>query len=229
MTTTTLYLCRDPVGAHWQLGAVPRLPYRVALIGWVQQPPAVDGGVPDQIAALLAETLTAVGSVSFFCRKGNTMVAEASHVQTLTSPTLSGWLTARLQGFPRGASLLTTRSPEAAYQLFWTHGFSWVLQGQIALLFKPGTEPPRLTVQSAQLLLSEHWADHVAALGSSGAIGALRPGVDGDVAAFLALTEEIAVAFRNTLCAVCAEHQIAFESCTEDVFAARLAQGRRIR
>lgn len=224
MTTTTLYLCHGPVGAHWQLGSVPRPSYQVTLIGWVQQPPAVDSGVPDQIAALLAETLTAVGSVSFFCRQGNTTAADAAHVQTLTSPTLSGWLNARLQRFPRGASLLTTRNPEAAQQLFWTHGFSWALQSQIALLFKPGTEPPRLTVQSAQLLLSEHWVDHVAALGRSGAIGALRPGVDGDVTAFLALTEEIAATFRNTLCTLCAEHQIAFESCTEEVFAAQLAQ-----
>jgi hypothetical protein len=78
----------------------------------------------------------------------------------------------------------------------------WVLQGQIALLIEPGTEPPRLTVQLAQLLLSEHWHEHVAV--------------------FLALTEEIAVAFGGTLCALCVEHGVTFESCTETALAARL-------
>lgn len=65
MAPTSLFACRDPRAPWWQLGPLPPTRGRLLLIGWRQQPPAIDAGVPAVIARVLARALTGLGWVIF--------------------------------------------------------------------------------------------------------------------------------------------------------------------
>ncbi|NML15103.1 hypothetical protein [Azohydromonas caseinilytica] len=224
MSVTLLYSPQTPVCSHWQLGNLQESLALVSLIGWAQYPPPVDAGVPDPVAAALAEALTVVGQVVFPWALSEGAIAGVIHAQRLTPP---GWGTSlifRLKHFPCDTALLFTRDPQAAQHLFHSVGFPWTQQGQIVLVLNTQAAFPALGMEQIDKLTSEYWATQVATLKIHGIVAALRPGVDGDVAAFLALNEDVAAIFQQALQASCVKCNVNFELCTETELANRLSE-----
>ena len=91
---------------------------------------------------------------------------------------------------------MSTRRPDTAVRLFDDAGFPWWLQGQVVLLSGPDAPPPDIDEEMLLALFGEDWTNHAASL-APGIEGVLRPGVDGDVAGLLSLTD----AFEQVLLA----------------------------
>jgi hypothetical protein len=184
MTTSAILFHREPRGARWQLGALPPAVGTLTLLGWRLEPEPVDAGVPPPVAKVLARALTAVARVTFpsssagrpatagwTARGGEWLCALGGGVR--------GRLAAAAQQRPAEPVLLSTREPETVLQLFDDPVYPWWLQGQVALLSAPAHALPPPDRISLTALLSDDWAGQAAALGVEGAV---RPGVDGDVA-----------------------------------------------
>jgi hypothetical protein len=195
VTRTSIFACRDARGLHWQLGALPPANGRLTLIGWSEAGDTPDGGVPDEVARVLARALTSVARVTFPCSSVNPVATgvwsplDDDLIRGLTGKGLGGRIVAKLRGNPADIALMSTRRPETAMRLFDDAGFPWWLQGQVVLLSEPGAPPPEIDEESLLALFGEEWTTHAASLAPVGIEGILRPGVDGDVAGLLTLTD----------------------------------------
>jgi hypothetical protein len=87
------------------------------------------------------------------------------------------------------SGVTATRQPDVAAGAFDDPGFPWWLQGQALLLSDPNADPPDIDEPTLLALLEEDWARRAAALEARGVQGVVRPGVDGDVAGLLALSD----------------------------------------
>jgi hypothetical protein len=110
-------------------------------------------------------------------------------VRALTGQGIAGRLIAKLKGTPPNITLTSTRSAETAMRLFDDAGFPWWMQGQVVLLSEPEAAPPDVDVAALLALFEDDWTKQAAALRPVGVKGAMRPGVDGDVAGVLSLTD----------------------------------------
>ena len=96
--------------------------------------------------------------------------------------------------FMSSASGVTaTRQPDVAVRAFEDPGFPWWLQAQALLLSDPAADPPNIDEPTLLALLAEDWVARAAALETKGVQGVVRPGVDGDVAGLLALSDSFDV------------------------------------
>ena len=222
MSAPSIFACRDPRGAHWQLGSLPPGRGRAALIGWHDPAAQHEGGVPPRIAAVIARALTSAARVTF----PSSVIAPAAtadwspsdgdEVRVLPGRSVRGRITARLRGLPSVVMLISTRQPASAMRLFDDPGFPWSLQGQLALLSRPDAPPPPIDERTLLALFGDDRASHTAGLE-----GILRPGVDGDVAGLWSLAESFE---QTTLAALERETRAAgfdWAMVTEDVFAGR--------
>ena len=195
MTGTSIFACRDARGSQWQLGSLPPAHGRLTLLGWSQEHEEVDAGVPAAVAGVLARALTSTARVTFPCSFAGTGAAHAwtpwdgDLVRALTGRGLAARIAAKLTGTPQDITLICTRRPDTAQRLFDDAGFPWWMQGQVAMLSEPESPPPDLDEDRVLALFGEDWADHAASLVLSGIEGIVRPGVDGDVAGLLTLTD----------------------------------------
>lgn len=201
MSEPSIVACRDPHGAHWQLGPLPPARGRVALIGWHDPAAQDEGGVPPRIAAVLTRALTSAARVTF---PSSVMTPSATadwtpsdgdEIRVLSSRSMRGRIAARLRGLPPAVMLISTRQPASAVQLFDDPGFPWSMQGQLALLSRADAPPPPIDERTLLALFSDEWATHTAA----GLEGILRPGVDGDVAGLWSLTDSFEQAILGAL------------------------------
>jgi hypothetical protein len=203
VTESAIFVCRDPRGAHWQLGALPTTESHMTLIGWRQVPAPNDAGVPDDVAAILARALTSVGrltfpSSSYFgapCGEGSPPAGDL--VRSLGYGGLVERIRNAVGHVPATIALLSTRRPESAARAFDDEGFPWWLQGQVVVLSSPEAAPPDIDRVTVLSLLTDDWSKRAANLAPAGIAGVMRPGVDGDVAGLLSLT----VAFETALLA----------------------------
>ena len=196
MTGTSILACRGARGSQWQLGSLPPAHGRLTLLGWTQAHDAVDAGVPPAVAGLMARALTSTGRVTFPCSFANPVAPGAwlpwdgDMVRALTGRGLAARIAAKLKGTPQDITLICTRRPETALRLFDDAAFPWWMQGQVAVLSEPVSPPPDLDEGRLLALFGEDWTDHAASLAPGGIEGILRPGVDGDVAGLLTLTDD---------------------------------------
>jgi hypothetical protein len=195
VTQTSVFACRDARGSHWQLGPLPPATGRLTLIGWSQSSDRPDGGVPDEVARVLARALTSVARVTFPCSFVNDAATgvwsplDDDLIRALTVKGFGERIAAKLRGRPPDIVLMSTRRPETAMRLFDDAGFPWWLQGQVVLLSGPDAPPPEIDEESLLALFGEEWTEHAASLAPVGIESIVRPGVDGDVAGLLSLTE----------------------------------------
>jgi hypothetical protein len=89
----------------------------------------------------------------------------------------------------------TSDPKQAAAGVFSGEPFAWSLQAQVVVLSEPGVSP-RLDERHLELLTKPQLFQGLASLG---AIGALLPGVDGDVAALYTCTKEAMRDFEDAL------------------------------
>jgi hypothetical protein len=206
VTRTSILVCLDPRRPEWQLGELPPSAGRLMLIGWKKDPEPVDGGVPEDVAPLLARALTSIGRVTFL----------SSAVQASSG---SGWWP--LKRAPGHAELMSTTDPQTVMQAFDDAAHPWSMQGQVLLISAPAEAPPEIDRKQLRALLENEWAEAAKALSTPGVIGVVRPGVDGDLAGLLTLTAD---AERMSLAALESEtHRASFDWAvlSEDAFTER--------
>jgi hypothetical protein len=189
--TQGLAIERAPTGSRWQLGPLPPERGCIALIRWDVEPRAVDGGLPDQLVQVLAQTLCAAGRVVGLVPRTARVdpgrwVDVSPNEQVLVS---RGHLVKRVKRALTGCeprAWCATTHPDGVVRLLNDPG--WTLQGQIVLVFPMVAPLPSLPdADDANAdLLSDRWADAVSLLGP---LYALRPGVDGAVAGLWSPTE----------------------------------------
>jgi hypothetical protein len=93
MSRTSIFACLEPRGSQWQLGPLPPSAGRMMLIGWKQEPAPVDGGVPEDVAAVLAHALTSIGRVTFPSSSDLTSTTDAkTSMQAFDDPAHPWWL-----------------------------------------------------------------------------------------------------------------------------------------
>ncbi len=207
MSRTSMFVCLDPRGAEWQLGALPPPAGRMTLIGWREEPAPVDAGVPRQVAAAVARALTSIGRITF--------LSSAVH-----APAGGGWSPSKKRG-PAPAELTSATDPEAVMHAFDDAAHPWWMQGQVLFLSEPGAAAVEIDREQLLALLENDWAAAAGALPARGVVAVLRPGVDGDLAGLLTLT---AGAERASLAALERESRLAsfdWSVLAEDAFAER--------
>ena len=197
MSRTSIFACVDAREPHWQLGHLPPKTGRFALIGWKEPTDAVEAGVPEAVAQVLARAFTSIARVMFLTDPAGLdgwTPLEGDQVSKLPSRSVVTRITARLRGAPSSIALVSTRHPETAMRLFDDAGFPWWQQGQVVLLVEPtpdqrDVEPEVFDTETLLGLFDEDWTTRAASLTATGVMGVVRPGVDGDVAGLLSLKE----------------------------------------
>ena len=147
------------------------------------------------MAQVLARALTSVARVTFPCSHPPVVVTPASStigddlIRVVTRTGIGGRIVGRLRGTPADITLVSTRRPETAVRLFDDEGFPWWMQGQVVLLSEPDVAPLEIDQELLLALSGDAWTTHAASLAAAGIAGIVRPGVDGDVAGLLTLTD----------------------------------------
>jgi hypothetical protein len=205
MTGKAIFACMNPSGACWQLGPLPPTEGEVMLLGWNLPSKPIDSGIPENVGALLASTFISIARVSFLVSEvpygasKKLTCNDEDQVQILGVCGLLERTEAMLKRIPSSFTLLSTRRKETAIRLFDDVGYPWTLQGQIALLSKPDIEPPCIDRHTLLSITGNNWVQHANRLRSIGVFGVLRPGIDGDIACVLSLTDEFKRAFLDAL------------------------------
>jgi hypothetical protein len=219
--TKVILLCKDARESKWQLQ--PHLSGRLALVGWRLAQKQLEGGVPDEVASLLARALTAVALVTFPSSSEPTSAGET--INRLLEPARTRErLKSVLSREPSRIFLVSTRRPEVAKSLFEDPVFPWWLQGQAVVLTPPDGPAPNLDRESILSMINEAaWPSRAAA--SIGGFSALiRPGVDGDVVGVAASTEVLEPALCDSIQGEAARSGFECQITSERQFAERLSR-----
>lgn len=112
---------------------------------------------------------------------------------------------------------------EAARRVFGQP--AWSYQGQAALLSPLHAPPPAVDTAALEALLSDNWTSRAASLAPLGIAGALRPGVDGDVAGLWLADSPAAAAMLQCLGTTARGAGLGFEIADEARFSALLSEG----
>jgi hypothetical protein len=197
----------------------------LTLLGWRQAPEPVDGGVPQEVAGVLARAITSTARVTFPCTFVSTAVANAwspmgdDLIRSIIGKGFGARLVAKVKGKPSAITLMSTRRPETALRLFDDAGFPWWMQGQVVVLSTTDAPPPNIDEDTLLALFGDDWANHAPSLGPLGIEGIVRPGVDGDVAGLLSLTDAFDDAVIDALESETRRAGFDWGVLTEDAFA----------
>jgi hypothetical protein len=164
-------------GSEWQLPEAPVLDGRL-LVGWNMSRPPVDGGVPPDVGAVIANAL---------CHEGRVTVPAARRVR--------GPLRGSSMRHGRDFDWLDLEPSEAASCIFDAVGFSWELQSQVVFVSRRDVVPV-LNESYLRLHDEPRWFSE---LGAAGVLGVLLPGVDGQVAGFYAVAQDVLGSFSRRL------------------------------
>lgn len=230
MTDTAIFVCHDPHGSHWQLGPLPATGSTMTLIGWKQVSESVDGGIPDDVAAMIARSLTGVARITFLASTPEMAISSNAwsfmgecFVRRVEKAGLAGRIQCVFDRIPYNAVLVSTRCPKTALRLFDDCSFPWWLQGQVAILSRPEAAPPNLDRAMLVSLLGDEWTRWAAEYSGEEIFGVLRPGVDGDVIGLLSLTSSFETAILRVLENESMQMNFEWALLSEDAFRNRLA------
>lgn len=228
MTGGAIFSCGDATGVRWQLGPLPPAKGALMLIGWRLRGAAVDGGVPQPVARMLARAMTTVGRVSFPIDESDANASFSAgplkRRQGLRAVLgVVADVAATLRATRSAPTLVSSADPERVQRLFDDAAFPWHLQGQVALLSAAAAAAPGIDCATALSLVEDDWTSKAASLASAGVIAVLRPGVDGDVAAFWSLSATVADLWSACLADEARQAGIARECLSESDFMNALA------
>jgi hypothetical protein len=179
-----IFACLTPYEAFWQLGPLPPMRGHITLVGWRLSRRAIDEGMPADVGAALVSALASIATLNFLASEapptggGETRTFHRSFFDRITS---------RMRLEPTKILMVSTCDPSEAAHLFEDVGYSWAMQGQAVVLSARGAPPPPLSRDTLLSLVEDDWAETAAQV--AGVLGAMRPGVDGDVAGILSLSE----------------------------------------
>jgi hypothetical protein len=170
-------LCENPEPTKWQLTAP--LQGNLWILGWRRMPEyEIEGGVPDEVAEILAKSLTSTALVTF--PSIEPAIGTGDYVQRIDAGLLES-LEAAFLRIPGAFNLISTTRPESAKLLFNAGGFPWYLQGQIILLSPLGSQPPVLNRKTLFSVMEANLQADFNMLSLIGVQAIIYPGVDGDV------------------------------------------------
>lgn len=201
----------------------------MTLIGWRQLPDPTDGGVPPEVAAILARALTTVARVTFPSSASEASgsaawsVREGDLMHEVTSEGLRDHARAVLHGLPNKVVLVSTRQPSTTITAFDDAEYPWWLQGQGLMLSAVDAAPPDVDLETLFSFLDDGWTRLTATMSARGLVGMMRPGVDGDVAGLLSLTNTLPQAFLDELETQARLAGMKWETVDERTFAERLS------
>jgi hypothetical protein len=205
VTPRSVQVCRDARGTQWQLGPLPPARGRLTLVGWTHPADQQNSGVPAGVSGVLARALTSVARVTFPSSIPDVPATDTwsafngSLVRALTGQCAIERAKARLGGTGSRALLISTRRPDVTLRAFDDAGFPWWLQGQALLLSAPEAAPPDVNEPTLLALFENDWVEEAARLAALDVLGVVRPGVDGDLAGVLALSEAFDQSFLDAL------------------------------
>jgi hypothetical protein len=157
----------------------------IVLLGWTESPSPIDDGMPDWVANILADAMTARHVATF---PSTSKAAErAEHVTALH---LSHVL--RVRG-PRNFNWVSTRERELVRGAFDDPGFPWTMQGQIVLLTPLHAPIPQLDADEVIGMLAPQ-AHDAHAWSRAGVAVQVRAAVDGDLAAIFSVSSNVEAA-----------------------------------
>ncbi|GCB05043.1 hypothetical protein PSUB009319_26740 [Ralstonia sp. SET104] len=192
-----LIATRDPGGAFWQLGPLPPKAGHLILIGWQCATLPTDSGVPEPIATILAQAVVSVATVSFLTSE--TSITDSGRQYALGSGGIAEYLRSRWMRAPTQVTLQATTDAQTAIRLFDDSGYSWHLQGQVAILSTEHADIASLDRKTVLSLIGPDWTMEATALTAKGITAVLRPGVDGAVIGVLCLDDTFAQALTAAL------------------------------
>jgi hypothetical protein len=179
-------------------------------IGWLHDELDVDEAPPPQVEDILSDLLASTGSVIYGRPEGDT--PQAQRVALLTGFEFNGFFGM----FGSKIEFIWTDKPEVIKQMFDTSYMNWSHEGQFAIMYKTKSAP---TVSRDALLGAVKQSEFGAnSLKSSGAIGALIPGADGDFAQLVFYAQADRDAFLQALEEACKSKNLGFEKISGQQF-----------
>ena len=215
-------LTNDPRSARWGVPtAAPGL--HVALIGWVVREPAVDAGVPPQAVALLAQTLTGLGVLSFLGQESGVDGGPPDRQRATGDGGPARWRGASLRGpSPPPLPTIATRDAATARALFLSDRFDWTQQAQIGVLRVAsgleGSPAGPFALDPADLRQAIDRREMGELLRRRGWLGLVYPGADGDFLALVSRSPAFLSSFQDRLSRDCREAGLALQAVDEADF-----------
>lgn len=123
------------------------------------------------------------------------------------------------------AAITRARTAAAAMRAFDLPQQPWSQQAQTVLLLDRHSSSIEIDRTSLRNLLSNDWKSHTASLAGTGVLGAVRPGVDGDVAGILSFTAAFESRVTDALADEARRTGFAWIELDEAAFAEALAEG----
>lgn len=202
----TVKVCRD-VNRPGVLGLGPLPPSAGRMVGVEVSWNVDDADGERAFFLLLARALVDGARVTFLDEALQPPLPQAweargaDHVLELPLGPLQAWTRSltSLLGFDETRGVLSTCRASRVARLFDSSYFHWWAQAQFALLSAPDAAPPPIDGESISALLGDGWQDVVRSLGSSGVIGGMRPGTDGDLLGLFFLDPADGDAFLGAL------------------------------
>ena len=201
----------DPKDPDWALHTFDHDKIHSGLLGWIMATPPVEGGVPNEVGALICRVLCRSFSLTFTY----TSAPPPPDIATLIS--LRSPLAARWFANQPNITLAHTTSASFARHLF-DGGFSWTQQAQIVFLSSPGAPPPAVTAQQVYNLLERNKTHPDALAETLGISGLMFPAVDGDFAEVMLLDDAQFDALLDEFKKECAALNIEWRIVTEQQF-----------
>lgn len=208
----------NPQDSCWELYA-GSAPGARGMLGWTTDTPLADAGVPPVAATLLTQALCRCFMLTFFGQpdKGKSLSEEWQPAGEGQVKQLKVGLLDRVRGNPP-FTLLATRNPAEAENLFYNNQFSWELRAQRVFL-SPIDVLPVLDYRlvntifnwPSNLDITEHFVGtHV--------LGLMLPGVDGDFAELVVFDKDQWPSLQQALSQECAARKVEFQIVDEPTF-----------
>ena len=195
-TPTQIFFCAEFKDPKWSLPLDTPPEIRRGILGWQVEPAPVEGGVPENVARIIAAGLVRHVRVTF------------------------------AEGIPRpfgsfSWSILHTADADQARQLFDAAYFSWATRSQLAFLSSLSTPPPEISKAHYRHALDR---EQFRTLATCGVTGILAPGVDGDVAGLYAWNDELWFKLTGSLKSTCEASGATWIDVQEGAFAEMLGR-----
>ncbi|VAW78866.1 hypothetical protein MNBD_GAMMA15-1331 [hydrothermal vent metagenome] len=231
MSSLEIFCCRDIKSSQWQLVPLPKDAGSLILIGWKERPDDMDGNISERLASILGSTLTAIARVSFPQSTIKTKYNQNDGWETDNNDLIrnlgKGGLTERagalVKNLPSEIHLVSTEIPESVAPLFNDPVYPWWLQGQVALLSRPGNTAPEIDRKTVLALLNGNWGTEISNLVSIGVQGLFMPGVDGAVAGLYVFSRDFEKLFFSEIKRQCKQLNMRWEEFGEDEFSEHLS------
>lgn len=222
MNSFSLLVSTSSQSAQWQLAGILGTSTSL-LCGWQQIPPSVEGGIPNEVAEVISNSMCRDARVSFLFNDADDMAKAHSKEKYSIQPIAISSIKAMWSGIPSRAVVVSSNDPKVVNSLFDASYFNWALQGQIVFLSGLSEPVPNLKDALSKASQKKYEDAPLDAIHDYSLVGIMRPGVDGDVAGFLFRSVAHKESFLKVLREEAESNGMQFKICNEAEFMDSLA------